>query len=314
VATPATVHTQIVSGTLDPIYLVLGDDEHEKAELATEFEDVVEAELRAFNVGRFHGGDDSLRTILDAARTLPMMAPRRLVVMLRAERVLEPTRESAAAIRDADALMAYIEHPPSHATLVLVASRLDERRRVTKRLLAKATVVRCGGLETVHDAERWIRSRMKAEHRRISSEGARVLGERIGPDIVRLRDAVERLMLFSPDDSEISADDVTEVVGPGAAHDDWAVTRAIEHGAADVALRELGLTLESGAVPYMVLGQLAWVARSRVPAGRTAAAIEAVFRTDLALKQSGGEPRVLLERLVVDLCGTGAQAGSRRRR
>ena len=239
------------------------------------------------------------------------MAPRRLVVVLRAERMLEPKRESEAATRDAEALLAFIQHPPSHATLVLVAGRLDERRRVTKRLLAKATVVRCGVLETVRDAQRWIRSRMRVEERGISTDAVGVLSERIGPDIVRLRDAVERLILFVGDEPEISTSDVTAVVGPAVAQDDWAVTRAIEHGAADVALRELGLTLESGAVPYMVLGQLAWVARSRVPAGRTAAAIEAVFRTDRALKQSGGEPRVLLERLVVDLCGTGSPAGSR---
>jgi len=32
------------------------------------------------------------------------------------------------------------------------------------------------------------------------------------------------------------------------------------------------------------------------------AAVEALFRTDLELKSSGGDPRVLLERLVVDLC------------
>ena len=31
-------------------------------------------------------------------------------------------------------------------------------------------------------------------------------------------------------------------------------------------------------------------------------AIEALFRTDLDLKSSGGDPRVLLERLVVELC------------
>ena len=35
-------------------------------------------------------------------------------------------------------------------------------------------------------------------------------------------------------------------------------------------------------------------------------AIEAVFRTDLTLKRSGGDPRVLLERLVVELCGGGS--------
>ncbi len=305
--TPADVHTQIASGRLDPLYLVLGEDEYEKAELAAEFEEVVDAELRAFNVERFHGGDVSLRAILDATRTLPMMVPRRLVVALRAERILEPKRESDAATRDADALLAFIQQPPLHATLVLVAGRLDERRRVTKRLLAKATVVRCGVLETVHDAQRWIRSRIKAQGLRISSDAVAVLAGRVGPDIVRLRDAVERLSLFTGDEPEILASDVAAVVGPAVSQDDWAVTRAIEHGAADVALRELGLTLESGAVPYMVLGQLAWVARSRVPAARTAAAIEAVFRTDRALKQSGGDPRVLLERLVVDLCGTGSR-------
>jgi len=307
VVTPATVHTQIASGTLDPLYLVLGDDEYEKAEMASEFEEVVDVDLRAFNVERFHGGDVSLRAILDATRTLPMMVPRRLVVVLRAERLLEPKRESDSATRDADALLAFIKQPPSHATLVLVAGRLDERRRVTKRLLAKATVVRCGVLETVHDVQRWIRSRMKAQGLRISSDAVAVLAGRVGPDIARLRDAVERLILFSGDEPEILASDVPAVVGPAVSQDDWAVARAIEHGVSDVALRELGLMLESGAVPHMVLGQLAWVARSRVPAARTAAAIEAVFRTDRALKQSGGEPRVLLERLVVDLCGTGSR-------
>jgi len=35
---------------------------------------------------------------------------------------------------------------------------------------------------------------------------------------------------------------------------------------------------------------------------RVAGAVDALFRTDLDLKTSGGDPRVLLERLVVELC------------
>jgi hypothetical protein len=57
-----------------------------------------------------------------------------------------------------------------------------------------------------------------------------------------------------------------------------------------------------------VLGQLRSAAE-RVPANRLAGAIEALFRADLALKSSGGEPRVLLERLVVELCGGPPKAG-----
>jgi len=36
-----------------------------------------------------------------------------------------------------------------------------------------------------------------------------------------------------------------------------------------------------------------------------------LLRTDLALKSSGGEPQVLLERLVVELCGAAPAAGRR---
>jgi DNA polymerase III delta subunit len=53
----------------------------------------------------------------------------------------------------------------------------------------------------------------------------------------------------------------------------------------------------------MVLGQLR-VAAERLPKARVRAAVDALFRTDLALKSSGGDPRILLERLVVELCAT----------
>ncbi len=302
-ATPASIQTQIASGTVDSVYLVLGDDEHEKTELVAEFDSLFEEDLRVFNCDRFHGGDATIGQLLDAARTMPMMAARRLVVVSRAERLLEPARESQAATRDAEALAVFVESPPPHVVLVLVSGRLDERRKLTKRLLANATVVRCGVLETVADAQRWIRARLKATNGKMSAAAVRMLGERIGPDVVRLRDELERLLLFAADGVEVSVGDVRDVSGPATAHDDWAVTRAIEQGATDVALRELGLTLESGAVPYMVLGQLAWVARSRRPTALVPSAIDAVFRTDLALKRSAGEPRVLLEQLVVELCG-----------
>jgi DNA polymerase III delta subunit len=61
-----------------------------------------------------------------------------------------------------------------------------------------------------------------------------------------------------------------------------------------------------------VLGQLGWLVRTKFPASAPAAlkgAVESLFRTDLDLKRSAGEPRILLERLVVELC-----SGKRARR
>ena len=58
------------------------------------------------------------------------------------------------------------------------------------------------------------------------------------------------------------------------------------------------------------LGQLAWVVRNRIAPGRVARAVDALFRTDEAVKSSAGDPRVLLERLVVELCGVGGPGRS----
>ena len=106
-ATPGAVRKQIASGRPDPVYLLQGDDEVEKSALATEFAELVEEGLRAFNVERIHAGDmtsgdrlaSGVASLLASARTLPMMSPSRVVVVLQAEVLLAPRRESEAATR-----------------------------------------------------------------------------------------------------------------------------------------------------------------------------------------------------------------------
>jgi DNA polymerase III delta subunit len=95
------------------------------------------------------------------------------------------------------------------------------------------------------------------------------------------------------------------VVSAETAQDDWAVTNAIQNRNAAEALRQVSLAMEAGAVPYMILGQLGWFVRDKLSAvdpRRVPRAVDALLRADLDLKSSGGDPRVLLERLVVELC------------
>ena len=91
------------------------------------------------------------------------------------------------------------------------------------------------------------------------------------------------------------------------------MTNAIEAGDARAALRQLALMMDAGAAAEKVLGQLGWLVRTKFPQIAPATlrgAIESLFRTDLDLKRSAGEPRILLERLVVELC-TGRRAAAR---
>jgi DNA polymerase III subunit delta len=323
VATPAAVRRQIESGTTDPIYLLLGADDVEKSALAAEFAEIVDEGVRAFNVERLHAGDmtngdklaDGVSNLVAAVRTLPMMAPRRIVVVSQADMLLVPKRESEAATRALDQLETMLRAPEPHTTLVFVAGNIDKRGRMYKLLARQATVVECGTLEDAADAERWVRTRVAAAGAEIDPAAARRLAERAGTDVRRLRGEVDRLLLYAMGQARITVEDVREVAGPAELQDDWAMANAIESGQVGEALRQLALMLDAGAPPEKVLGQLGWLVRTKFPAqGEVKPAVDALFRTDLALKRSAGDPRVLLERLVVELCDRtrSRAAGSKR--
>ena len=149
----------------------------------------------------------------------------------------------------------------------------------------------------------------------VDAQAARLLVVRAGLDLKRLRAEVDRLLLYALGQQRISVEDARVISGPAALLDDWAMTNAIEAGQTGEALRQLALLLDAGAPPEKVLGQLAWLVRAKFPQLAPASlrsAIEAVFRTDQDLKRSAGEPRILLERLVVELCA-GRRATSGRR-
>ena len=312
--TVAAVRTQIDAAAPDPVYLIVGDDEIEKSALAGDFAELVDEGLRAFNVERIHAGDwtsgdklsDGIGGLIAAARTLPMMAPRRIVVVLQAEAIVAPKRESDAGTRALEAFEELLKAPERETTLVLVAGSVDRRTKFFKLLQKTATIVECGVIADQADAERWIRNRVAAAGAEIDPAAARALAQRAGPDVKRLRSEVDRLLLYALGQKKIGIDEARAVAGPATLQDDWGMANAIEAGQAGEALRQLALTLDAGAAPEMVLGQLGWLVRAKfpnlAPAG-VAPGVEALFRTDLDLKRSAGDPRVLLERLVVELCG-----------
>lgn len=313
--TPAALRKQIATGKTDPLYTLVGEDEAEKSAVAGEFVDMLDEGLRAFNVDRLYGGEMKVDDLFDAAATLPMMAPRRLVIVNDAEKLLIPRRESKAAEAEQERLEAFIEEPPPHATTVFVCGPLDLRRRVVRLLMKQAHVVDCGTIGDEADAERWVKARAARVGAPLDADAVRALVQRAGVDIARLRAGLDRLELYALGQKTITAEDVRQAVPAGAeAQAEFGIARAISQNDAAEALHELHLALDAGAMPVLVLGQLR-VAAERLPPARLRRGIDAVFRTDLALKTSAGEPRVLLERLVVELCSVGPprQDGSARR-
>ena len=330
--TPQAFRAQIASGATDPVYVIVGDDEHEKSALALALGEMVEEDLRAFNVERMYAVDTAVTPIVvaEAARTLPMMAPRRVVIVLQAEKLFDPKKKRKAADADcrgrgdgriARAARRLPGRPVTDdgAGVRLLEPRGSQGRRghpAGEEPQDHQGPAEGGDARRVHGTRRRQGSGaldpaagVSGRADRGSQRGSHAILQLSGGDSGRLRADVEKLLLFAAGAGQLTLDHVAAVVGAPAHHgDDWALVRAIEQGDAAGALRELQAALDVGGVPFQILGQIGYAVRTppprgRFPARRVPAAVDALLRTDLALKSSGGDPRVLLERLVVELCG-----------
>lgn len=303
--TPEALRAQVASGATEPIYMLVGEDEAGKAAVAAEFLGLVDEGLHAFNVDRFHGAETDPDAVIQAAVTLPMMARRRLALVFEAERLLVPKRDSEVSAAGLDRLEAFLKAPPAHATVVFVCGAVDQRRRVVKLLMKQAQVVDCGSIHDAAGAAQWVTAQAEDAGVRMEPAAVWALVERTGPDMALLRAALDRVMLYGLDAKSITVQTVRESVpAVPEAQEDFGIAKAIWRNDTAAALRELCLAMDAGAVPVMLMGQIR-AAAEKLPAQRLPATIDAVFRTDVALKSSGGEPQVLLERLVLELVQPG---------
>jgi DNA polymerase III delta subunit len=316
--TPAAARAQIAAGTIEPLYLVTGDDEAEMSAIGTALSESIDDDFRAFNVQRFYGSDagSTLAAVLDAASTLPLLAPRRVVILHQAERALTARKgrqsdtegegdgadagEGGGSKTQLALLKDYAKRPHGHAAVAIIGLGLE---RTFDALATQAAVVVC---EASSDVIR----RLGAEHGvRFERDAADLLRQMAGADVGRLRADVERVLLYAAGRKTVSRDQVQEVIGRAASAGGKKLWTEVAERRASAALKELELELAEGAVPVMVLGLLRSAVERTVAPTDLSRALDAVLRTDLALKTSGGDPRVLLERLIVELCGMGKDAG-----
>ena len=329
---PAEVRAQINAGKTGPLYLLEGDDLQSRHDLALEFASMVDEGLQAFNVESFYANeattagarDAMIGAILSTSRTLPMMVPRRVVVLHEAERLISPKRSkedddaaplpldtgsgrkkrAPAPISPVEELEAYIEKPEPMTTLVFVAGPLDSNRRLVKLLRKHATLVDCGSLESPQEAGTWIKRRLEKDELTIDARAIALLLEATGLSLGRIRAEVEKVVLYAAGESAVTERHIRDLLMPESEPGlDFALGKAIWNNNAAAALAEVAAQFDAGAPPVMVLGQIRAAAGRLRPDARAKNGLDLVLRTDLALKSSGGHPKFLLERLVVELCG-----------
>ena len=325
-STPVEVRKQIKSGKTGPLYLLEGDDLQSRHDLALEFAGVVDEGLQAFNVESFYaneatnaaGRDQLIGALLSTARTLPMMAARRVVIVHESERLLAPKRArddedqgeldlpKKAAKRGAtpaEELEAYVENPEPMTTLIFVAGALDANRRIVKLLRKHADVVDCGSLESPRDAAIWIQKRLEKDELTVDPKALNLLLQTTGLSLGRIRAEIEKLVLYAAGEAVITPAHVKDLVIPeNESEGVFALIDAVRNSNAPRALLEIAALIDGGVQPPLILGQLRAAAIQLRNDARVRNGLDAVLRTDVAIKSSAGTPQHLLECLAVELC------------
>jgi DNA polymerase-3 subunit delta len=277
-----------------------------------------------FNLDRFDGSSLAAGALVDAVRTLPVMAPRRLVV------VDEPdSRRGAAGKGLAEALAELVaelagESEPS-TVLVVAAAKADKRGKWVKAF--GDGIVDCEPPKRSRDVAAFIRAEAARQEIALERGVAERLAERVGPQLLMLRQEIAKLGLLAGPGGKVTAAHVGAGTVDTAEEPIWDLTDAIGEGRAADALRVLSRLLANGAPPIVLLGSLASHFRrltrsahgaavagppfvrkklasqsGRYGTRRLAACLDAIHETDLALKGAGSlRPELALERLVIAL-------------
>ncbi len=330
----ATNYEQIIKsiakGDIAPVYVLYGEELYLVQGIIHQLEEALFKDgVRDFNYHLFFGEDAGVEDIISAARTSPMLAPKRLVVVKNIQQ-LKP--------KPLDKLIDYIKRPACNTVLVLTGDKLANRKSwLTKVKKTDAVVVRFYALYDSR-AIAWIKKRVKKEGYQISHEANQALVENTGTDLSAIEHQLEKLFAYCLDKKKISLEDVEQLVGRVRQYNIFQLIDAIGNKKLEPALHILSEILGGGSSPLAVLAMISrqlrriykakclqdaggswpeiaskiglqsyflkdFIAQSEhfsLPELRTS--FTYLLDTDLRLKSSNLIPRLSLEFLLIKLC------------
>jgi DNA polymerase-3 subunit delta len=310
----------------------------------------------AFNEDKFQAGEVDVDKVTSAARTVPMMAPKRFVLVRGCERWDaargggdedgEAAEPAGGDVSPLDKLAAYAASPVDSTCVVLVAEKLDGRRKLMALAKKQGFVVPCEALSEGQLVE-WIGERARSKGHAMERDVAELLAAIAGPELAYVNDAIERLSLFVGAGAAIDEAAVGECVARVRTADTWALVDAVGKRDLGAGLRILTDVYDPRDRGLPLLGALAWsirqLAKYQAATGSGASADEAArkagvfqpfrarelaqkargFRpkeverwllvladTDVALKSSRRGADAILEDMLVRMCGVAARRAS----
>ncbi len=293
--TPEEVIVRAGRGELLPVYLVVGDERFLVDQVVSAVRTAALAGgVAGFNEDKFVAGEADVDRVLAAARMLPMMGKRRLVAVRALERwdaradSDEAEREPRATKQGSalDALAAYAAAPVESTCLLLVATKVDGRRKLVAVAKKAGFLVSCEAIAR-QALPAWIARRAKDAGHALDGDTAELLAEIAGPELSHAADALDRLGLYVGEGKPIGEDDVAACVIRTRLRSVWDLVGALGRRDLDRALHALADAYDPRDRGVRLIGAIAFSLRQMI---KFEAAIADGASPDQAAVRAGAPP------------------------
>ena len=213
---------EIAAGEFLPIYFICGDETFFVDSYQDDLIKVMPDDLRDFNMDIFYGNETTLSKVLSAAKSYPMMADRRIVVLREFSALFERNREELEESESdeeggsgsVDELISYIERP-NESTIFLIIDKKPLGNTRLKKIIEKSDKACYAKFDRINEniLPDWIIKWTSLRYNRvIEPQAAQLLIQRIGSDLLAITSEIEKFSTGKKENEKITLNDVSEHV------------------------------------------------------------------------------------------------------
>ncbi|WP_050615833.1 DNA polymerase III subunit delta [Bacillus testis] len=203
------VWKQIAKKQFASLYVIYGPESFISQETIVKLkEHALNGEELEFNVSSFDMEETPVQLAVEEAETFPFMGERKLILIhnplfLTAEKGKEKVSHNLQALLD------YVDNPSPFSIMVIAApyEKLDERKKITKELKRKATVIEANRLKE-QELHAWAVQQANSFGVDIEDEAVRSLIEISGHNLLLLSNELQKMAFYAKDEGVITVQTV----------------------------------------------------------------------------------------------------------
>ena len=213
-----SVFSELRKGIYHPVYYFMGEEAFYIDRLTDYIADnALPEEMRGFCQTVFYGLDVSMDTVVNCARSYPMMAERQVVIV-----------KEAQHIKETDALLSYLKNPQPTTVLVFAHKNgsLDKRKKLAGELERAGVVLEFKKLKD-EQLPGFVNGCLRERSLVADEKAVKMLCESVGSDLSRMNGEIDKLALSLQPGAMITPEMVEENIGISKEYNNFELQNAL---------------------------------------------------------------------------------------